>query len=79
MPSNATDSEKITWALDAISTIERASGQSDPSVIADNFVSTGPLVETRTLNIAAPTLANVVAVLATLINDLAKGGANRTQ
>lgn len=62
----------------ALMEIDRASHENDLVEIAQNFSTTGAYTTTRTLNATAPTLANVVAVLATLIADMQKGGLNRT-
>jgi hypothetical protein len=59
--------------------IFRASNENDTIDIAQGFTipATGTYPATRTLNVTAPTLANVVAVLATLLEDLQRGGTNR--
>jgi hypothetical protein len=59
--------------------IFRASNENDTVDIANafNIPATGTYTATRTLNVTAPTLANVVAVLATLLEDLQRGGTNR--
>lgn len=62
----------------ALTEIERASHENDIVEVAQNYSLTGTLVPTRVLNVAAPTAANVAAVLATLLDDLKKGGLNRT-
>ena len=58
--------------------IVEASQSGDITDIGGAFTVTGTYTPTRTLNVTSPTLANVVAVLATLIADLKAGGANRT-
>lgn len=58
--------------------ITQASHDADGTDIGGAFTITGSFTETRTLNVTAPTLANAVAVLATLILDLQRGGATRT-
>lgn len=57
--------------------IFRASNENDTTDIAQAFTITGSFTATRTLNVSAPTLANVVAVLATLLGDMQRGGTNR--
>jgi hypothetical protein len=58
--------------------IEKASKQADIVDIAQAFSVNGSFTETRELNVTAPSTANIAAVLATLIADLQRGGANRT-
>lgn len=69
---------KLDWIVTSLRKIEDASRGNDPVIIAQNYTLTGTNTATRNLNLTAPTLANVVAVLATIIQDLQKGGANRT-
>lgn len=59
--------------------IFRASNENDTIDIAKAFTvpATGNYPATRTINVTAPTLANVAAVLATLIEDMQRGGTNR--
>jgi hypothetical protein len=58
--------------------IERASHENDVLDIAQAFSFTGTPVQTTTLNVSAPTLANTNAVLATLLQIMQKGGLHRT-
>ena len=58
--------------------IVEASQSGDITDIGGAFTVTGTYTPTRTLNVTSPTLANIAAVLATLISDLNAGGANRT-
>ncbi len=58
--------------------IIQASQDADLTDIGGAYTITGTFTETRTLNVTAPTLANAVAVLATLILDLQRGGSTRT-
>lgn len=69
---------QLRWVLSALRAIEQASYDSDLTTIFQNYAVSGAFTATRSLNAAAPTLANVVAVLATIIQDCQKGGANRT-
>lgn len=62
----------------ALKEIMAASHEADITEMAQNYSVTGAYTATRALNAGSPTLANVVAVLATLISDLQKGGLNRT-
>lgn len=57
--------------------IFRASLENDTVDIAQAFSFTGTPTATRNLNVSAPTLANIVAVLATLLQDLQRGGTNK--
>lgn len=64
--------------------IQRASYENDTTDIGQAFgfrsngALTGPPVNTLTLEITAPTLANTNAVLSTLIAILQRGGVSRT-
>jgi hypothetical protein len=62
----------------ALQEIQTASKENDIVEIAKNFSFTGTPTPTFNLNVTAPTLANVVAVLATLLQTMQKGGLNRT-
>lgn len=64
------------WAMEAFREIERASYE-DIAEVADDYVITGTLTETRDLNVTTPTVANLAAVLGTLLRDLKKRGATR--
>lgn len=55
--------------------IFRASQEADVVDIGQSFTINGSFTETRTLNVSAPTTANIAAVLATLISDMQRGGA----
>lgn len=77
-PGNGSVQAQLQWIMSAIRQIERASNEADITIIAQNFAITGAFTPTRTLDAGSPTLANVVAVLATLLQDFQKGGANRT-
>lgn len=58
--------------------IVEASQSGDITDIGAAYTLTGTLVPTRNLNVTSPTVANVAAVLATLLADLKAGGAKRT-
>lgn len=70
--------QQIAWLHNALREIERASNDNDPMIIAQNFTITGAFTTTRTLNVATATLSDLIAVVATLISDLQKGGSSRT-
>jgi hypothetical protein len=70
--------QQLRWILSALRAIEQASYDSDLTTIFQNYSVTGAFTATRSLDATTPTLANVVAVLATIIQDCQKGGANRT-
>lgn len=61
-----------------ISEICRASQDGDIVDIGQAYTISGTFTATRTLNVTSPTLANAVAVLATLISDLQHGGSTKT-
>jgi len=58
--------------------IFRASQEADVVDIGQAFTISGSFTPTRTLNVTSPTLANIAAVLATLISDLQRGGSTKT-
>lgn len=58
--------------------IIQASQDGDLTDIGGAYTITGSFTETRTLNVTAPSTANIAAVLATLILDLQRGGSTRT-
>jgi hypothetical protein len=55
-----------------------ASQENDVVAMAQPFDFDAPVTQTTTLAVAAPSLANVVAVLGTLLQVHQKGGINRT-
>lgn len=63
---------------DVFSEIFRASQDGDLVDIGQGFTLSGTYTETRTLNLTSPTAANVAAVLATLITDMQRGGAKKS-
>lgn len=75
-PLNDDDFSK--WALEAFREIERASYE-DIAEVADAFTVSGTFTKTRTLNVTAPTTANIAAVLGTLIDDIKRRGTNKQQ
>jgi hypothetical protein len=61
----------------ALRQIERASNEGIDT-IADAYTVTGTLTETRELDVDSPSLANLAAVLGTLLSDFKRRGAKRT-
>lgn len=55
-----------------------ASRDADLVDIFSGYTVTGTFTPTRNLNVSSPTLANLAAVLATIISDCTAGGPNRT-
>lgn len=66
----------MQWVRDALHEIERASYE-DIAEVADGYTITGTFTETRNLNVATPTAANIAAVLGTLITDIKRRGQKR--
>jgi len=64
------------WTVDAIVELSRASHEQITEEIADAY-QLGTFTETRTLNPATATVADVANVLATILNDMKKRGVNR--
>lgn len=58
--------------------IFRASQDGDIVDIGQAYSFTGSFTKTRQLNVTTPTVANVAAVLATLISDLQSGGTTKS-
>lgn len=65
-------------ARDAFREIELASAESNILDIMAPFTITGSFTELRTLNVGVSTLAQTQAFIATLVNDLKRGGQNRS-
>ncbi len=63
---------------DALRELELASAEWNTVDIAAPYVIEGTFTETRTLNVGVSTLAQTQAFLATLINDLKRGGESRS-
>lgn len=61
----------------ALREIINASADENLIDIAAPYTVTGDFTETRTLNVGTSTLEETQAFLATLINDLKRGGENR--
>jgi hypothetical protein len=64
------------WVIACFQQIENASWE-DIAEVADGYTITGTLTETRTLDVATPSTANIAAVLGTLITDLKRRGQKR--
>jgi len=75
---NAAGLIKDSAARDAIKAIIKASAEVDTTDIFAPYTITGDFTETRDLNVTTPTLANIAAVLATIITDCKRGGQHRT-
>lgn len=58
----------------AIDELMLASAENDLLDIATPFTTNAAFTETRVLNVTAPSLANIAAVLATFIADCKRGG-----
>ena len=75
---NAVQMPGVPLAIQSVlNQIFRASQEADVVDIGGAFTISGTFTPTRTLNVTSPTLANAVAVLATLISDLQHGGATK--
>ena len=75
-PPGITATADGRFLLGALQEVARASYENDPAVIASDFTLTG-YTETRTLNVGTATTTDIANVLATLILDLARGGAKK--
>jgi hypothetical protein len=62
----------------ALAELAAASRLNDIVAIAQNFLITGPVTTTRSLNVSTATTSQIANFLATLVLDLQKGGAHRT-
>ena len=58
--------------------LAQASRENDLVDVAQNFTMTGTLTSTTNLNLSSPTVANVAAVLGTLLEIMQKGGVHRS-
>lgn len=63
---------------DALKEIQLASAEWNLADIAAPYVIEGSYTETRTLNVGVSTLAETQAFIATLIEDLRRGGESRS-
>lgn len=63
---------------EALREIALASAEVDLTDISNAFTVDGSYTETRTLNVTSPTLENLVAFVATFIDDCKRGGEHRT-
>lgn len=68
----------IPWIDRAFRQLESAS-QEDLATVFDEYGSTGPLTPTRTIDLVTPSVANLAAVLATLVDDIKKRGSRRSR
>lgn len=62
----------------AIEELMLASAENDLLDIANGFTTNDTYTEVRELNVTAPSLANIAAVLATFIADCKRGGQHRS-
>lgn len=67
----------LAWVLGSLRKIEQASVEGVEGVI-DGFTITSDFVETRTLDTTTATVADLANLIATMITDIQKRGANRT-
>jgi hypothetical protein len=65
-------------AAEGLKEVELASAEYNLVDIVAPFVITGTYTETRTLNVGVSTLAQTQAFIATLIEDIRRGGESRS-
>lgn len=65
---------EMEFIMAALREIENASYE-DIAEVSDAFDANSTFTETRTINVTAPSVANLAAVLATFISDMKKRGA----
>jgi len=65
-------------ARSILQAIIKASAEVDTTDIFAPYSIMGSFTETRDLNVTSPSLANIAAVLATIIADCKRGGQHRT-
>jgi len=75
-PPSMHQSAEGRFVVSALREIEMASFEKDPGVIASDFTITN-YTETRELDVATATLTDLANVVATLLLDLARGGAKK--
>lgn len=74
-PEDLTDMALLArWFRDLANEIETASRDADVVDLATQFTVMGTLTETYSINLSSPTAANVAAVLATFLANMARGG-----
>ena len=66
------------WIVSALKLIERASAEDMQTFIGTDYTITGSFTPTRTLNTSTATLSDLIAFVATLVQDIQKGGQHRT-
>ncbi len=76
-PLNFFSLNNLADVIRALRDIETASRE-DIETVADGFSVSGSFTETRSLNVTAPSTANIAAVLATFLTDLKSRGQTRT-
>lgn len=70
--------QQIMWLISAVQELARASADENLVDIGKAYTVTGTFTDTRTLDVSTATLPDVIALLATLIGDLQRGGATRS-
>jgi hypothetical protein len=70
--------QEIPWLVNAVRKIELASYE-DIEAVFDAVTISGAYTETRTLTPSTATASDIANLLATLITDIKKRGASRTQ
>lgn len=66
------------WLIQTLREIENASREGVFAIV-DNYTVTGTFTPTRTLDADTATTADVIAFIATLIDDLQKRGSKRAE
>lgn len=70
--------QKFDWLHAQLREIEKASRENDLVTIANAFTISGAYTTTRNLNVSTATLSDLIAFVATFIDDCRKGGSTRT-
>lgn len=77
-PIGTTPEAFRNWVIQSLKKIEYASNE-DIETIFQAYTVVGDLAPTRTLDLKTATFPDLLAVIATLITDVQKGGPNRTE
>jgi len=70
--------QETQWLVNAIRKVELASYE-DIEAVFDAYTITGAYTETRELTPSTATTSDIANLIATLVTDVKKRGANRTQ
>lgn len=70
--------QKFAWLHAQLREIEKASRENDIITLSNAFTVSGTYTATRTLNVSTATLSDLIAFVATFIDDCKRGGVNRT-